>query len=110
MPDKAPRTAAALFIGTLPTLRAELACHEFESLSLRQLGRSRLFSAQLCRQFTPVLAAISDLSSGLLNRQSQLVLLQMAHFSLELWTRGFGTVLQTRVFREAYERQQNGIL
>ena len=57
-----------------------------EFLSLRQLGRSRLFSAQLCWQVSPVLAAISGLSSGRLNRQGQLVLLQMTHFSQELWT------------------------
>jgi hypothetical protein len=59
---------------------------EFESFSLRQLGSGRLFSAQLCWQLSPVLAAISDLSSRLLNRQSQLILLQMAHFSPEFWT------------------------
>jgi hypothetical protein len=35
-------------------------------LSLRQLGRSRLFSARGCGQLSPVLAAISDLISGLL--------------------------------------------
>jgi hypothetical protein len=41
---------------------AHLACsapyREFESLSLRQLGRSRLFSVRGCWQFSPVLAAI----------------------------------------------------
>jgi hypothetical protein len=39
----------------------------FESLSLRQLGRSRLFSARRCWQLSPVFAAISNLGSGPLN-------------------------------------------
>ena len=58
-------------------------------LSLRQLGRSRLFSAQLCWQLSPILAAIFDSSSGRLFGEGSSFFSKMAHFSLELWTPRF---------------------
>src|ERR1700730_14727720 len=44
----------------------QLIPNRLELLSLRQLGRSRLFSAQGCWQLSPVFAAISDFNSRLL--------------------------------------------
>lgn len=76
---------------------------QFESLSLRQLGRSRVFSARTCRHISPVEAAISRLNSGLqIDRAGSL----FSEWPISLWSSGlcgFGTVLEIRMFREAYE-------
>ena len=72
-------------------------------LSLRQLRRSLLFSARECWKLSPVLAAISDLGSGLLLGRvppffsKWLVSLQSSGLY------GFGTILEIRVFQDAYE-------
>ena len=65
--DKAVRRAASsLFRIATASPCAERAYRQFESLSLRQLGRSRIFSARNWWQLSPVAVAISHLNSGLL--------------------------------------------
>jgi hypothetical protein len=72
-------------------------------LSLRQLRRSRLFSARRCWQLSPSLAAISDLGSGLLNCIARSFFSEWLDSLPISGLRGFGTVLEIRVFRAAYE-------
>jgi hypothetical protein len=59
---------------------------------------------------SPILAAIFDLRSGRLYAE---VSSFFSKWPISLWSsglRGFGTVLQIRVFREAYEHQRKGVL
>jgi hypothetical protein len=79
-------------------------------LSLRQLGRSRIFSARDCWQLSPVLAAVSDLSSGLLIGRGGSFFSEWLISLRSSGLRGFSTVLEIPVFREAYEFQRNGVL
>jgi hypothetical protein len=54
-------------------------------LSLRQLGRSRVFSTRTCWQL-PSSSSDFIFELRISNRQSRHILLRMAHFSPELWT------------------------
>jgi hypothetical protein len=72
-------------------------------LSLRQLGQSRIFSSRDCWQLSPVLAAISNLSSGLLIGRGGLFFSDWLISLRSSGLRGLSTVLEIRVFREAYE-------
>jgi hypothetical protein len=92
-----------------PRVRGEpwpsISYREFESLSRRQLRRSRLFSVRECWQLSPLLAAISDLSSGLLIGRVRLFVSEWLISLQSSGLSGFGTVLEIRVFRGAYEIQ-----
>ena len=99
---------AGLFRTTSTLGYAEKVRSQF--LSLRQLGRSRLFSAQLCWQLSPVLAAISDLSAGLLIGKVSSFFSKWPISLRSSGLRGFGTVLEIRVFREAMTANEIGIL
>jgi hypothetical protein len=64
------RPGRSLYAGSLSSTMAPAEKVRPQLLSLRQLGRSRLLSARGCWKFSPVLAAISDLSSGLQSAKS----------------------------------------
>jgi hypothetical protein len=53
---------------------------------LRQFQRSPLFSGSTCWQLSPVVAAISNLGSGLRIGRAGFVFLRMARLSSKLWT------------------------
>ena len=67
-------------------------------LSLRQLRCSRLFSARGCWQLSPVLAVISDLSSGSLIGRARPFFSEWLNSLQSSGLRGFGTVFEIRVF------------
>ena len=79
-------------------------------LSLRQLGRSGIFSARTCWQLSPVAAAISHLSSGLLIGRDGSFFSEWPIYLRSSGLCGFGTVLEIRTFREAYEFYGNEVL
>jgi hypothetical protein len=88
------RRAEAACVGTLAALFAVLLSSTLDNvekvrsqfLSLRQFHRSPLFSGSTCWQLSPVVAAISNLGSGLRIGRAGFVFLRMARFSSKLWT------------------------
>ena len=96
-------------VGAAQTLN-EMPYRKFESLSLRQLGRSRLFSVRGCWQLSPVLAVIFDLSSGVLIGKVGSFFSERPIYLRSSGLRGFGTDLEIPTFRRAYEFQRKEVL
>jgi len=59
---------------------------EFESLSLRHLSRSRMFSGRVCRAIKPNSGTDFSFELRTPSRQGELVILRKAHLSPKLWT------------------------
>jgi hypothetical protein len=86
--------------------RSTLICVEKvrpQFLSLRQLGRSRVFSARTCWELSPITAAIFSFGLQTSNWQSRLILSEWPISLRSSGLCGFATVLKIRMFREAYE-------
>src|SRR5216683_1183620 len=74
------------------------------------LGRSPIFSARTCGELSPVAAAISHLNSGLLIGRAGSLFSELPISLRNSGLCGFGTVLEIRIFREAYESKELGVL
>src|SRR3982074_3124301 len=72
-------------------------------LSLRQLGRSRVFSARTCRQLSPLAAAICSLNSGPLIGKAGSFFSEWPISLRSSGLCGFDTVVEIRMFRGTYE-------
>jgi hypothetical protein len=81
---------------------------QFESPSLRQLDRSRIFSARDCWQLSPVLAAISDLSTGLLIGRGGSFFSEWLNSLWSSGLRGFSTVLKFECFERLMNSNEMG--
>jgi hypothetical protein len=86
--------------------RSTLICVEKvrpQFLSLRQLGRSRAFSARTCWQLSLLVAAISHLGFGLQIGRACSFFSEWPNYLRSSGLCGFGTVVKTRMFRATYE-------
>src|SRR5450631_136655 len=89
--------------GETDAAQTEIPYRGFESHSLRQLRRSRVFSTRTCWHLSPMVAAISHLNSGLRLGRARPIFSERPIYLRSSALRGFGTVLEIQGFRVAYE-------
>ena len=83
---------------------------EFESRLVRQLVEGRVFSRRSSWQLSPVAVAISRLRFGLPIGRAGLLFSERPVSLRSSGPRRFGTVLEIRTFRVAYEPQRKEVL